>query len=70
MDALCWCAVVAHSPARASAEGPKMPISRLIASCEELGVDPEALERLFAAAEEEVTSGKARSPPLLGIDPK
>ena len=47
-----------------------MPISRLIASCEELGVDPEALERLFAAAEEEVTSGKARSPPLLGIDPK
>ena len=40
-----------------------MPISRLIASCEELGVDPEALERLFTAAEEEVTSGKARSPP-------
>eukprot|EP01045_Picozoa_sp_COSAG04_P000310 COSAG04_NODE_6_length_47123_cov_87.347482_33_plen_70_part_00 len=37
-----------------------MPISRLIASCEELGVDPEALERLFTAAEEEVTSGKAR----------
>ena len=46
-----------------------MPISRLIASCEELGVDPEALERLFTAAEEEVTSGKARSPPRPRLGP-
>ena len=36
-----------------------MPVPRLVASSpEELGVSSEALERLFAAAEEEVTSGK------------
>ena len=37
-----------------------MPVSRLLASPQEVGVDPDALEELFAAGQREVDEGRAQ----------
>ena len=37
-----------------------MPVSRLLASPEEVGVDADALEQLFAAGQREVDEGRAQ----------